>query len=67
MSLQHKYSRILTQTDFDELNSQYNLELDFFTASDYRHAQVIWNLHCKVEEQDREIQNLKRKTHKMID
>jgi hypothetical protein len=60
MALQHKYSRILIQEDFDTLNTQYNLELDFDSAADYRHAQVIWNLHCKVEELDTQLKEIQR-------
>lgn len=60
MPLQHKFSRLLTQADFDLLNSQYGLELEFDSAADYRHAQVIWNLHVKVEEQAEEIIQLQR-------
>jgi hypothetical protein len=60
MAIQHKYSRILTQEDFDTLNTQYNLELEFDSASDYRHAQVIWNLHCKVEELDTQLKDTQR-------
>lgn len=67
MPLQHKYSRLLTQEDFDQLNTQYGLELEFESASDYRHAQVIWNLHCKVEEQHIQIQELERKDQKKLD
>lgn len=59
MALQHKYSRILIQEDFDTLNTQYNLELEFDSAADYRHAQVIWNLHCKVEELDTQLKEIR--------
>ena len=50
MALQEKFSRLLTQDDFDLLNSKYFLELHYNNAADYRHAQVIWNLHCVVED-----------------
>ncbi len=53
MALQHKYSRILTQEDFDSLNTQYGLELEFdsVTATNllHKHQKTAGNallLHC---------------------
>lgn len=66
MAFEHKYSRLLKQEDFDLLNTQYGLELEFDHAADYRHAQVIWNLHCKIEEQNQRIVELERKDQKRI-
>lgn len=50
MAFSEKFSRLLTQDDFDLLNSQYGLNLTYEDADDYRHAQVIWNLHSMVED-----------------
>ncbi len=50
MAFSEKFSRLLTEADFDILNSQYGLNLDYRDADDYRHAQVIWNLHSAVED-----------------
>ncbi|WBL42410.1 hypothetical protein PBT90_20340 [Algoriphagus halophytocola] len=49
MALDERFSRLLTQDDFDLLNSHYTLDLDYTSAADYRRAQVIWNLHAKCE------------------
>lgn len=66
MALQHKFSRLLSQSDFDLLNEKYGLNLEYDSAFDYRHAQVIWNLHAKVEELAIEIETLKRKDQKSL-
>lgn len=50
MAFSEKFSRLLTQDDFDLLNTQYGLNLIYNSADDYRHAQVIWNLHSMVED-----------------
>lgn len=50
MAFSEKFSRLLTESDFDLLNIQYGLALDYRDADDYRHAQVIWNLHSIVED-----------------
>ena len=50
MAFSEKFSRLLTQDDFDLLNSKYGLNLIYNDADDYRHAQVIWNLHSMVED-----------------
>lgn len=50
MAFSEKFSRLLTQEDFDLLNTRYGLALDYRSADDYRHAQVIWNLHSMVED-----------------
>lgn len=50
MAFEEKFSRLLTQDDFDLLNNQYHLNLIYQDADDYRHAQVIWNLHSALED-----------------
>jgi hypothetical protein len=50
MAFSEKFSRLLSESDFDLLNTQYGLSLDYRDADDYRHAQVIWNLHSVVED-----------------
>lgn len=50
MAFSEKFSRLLTHDDFDLLNTQYGLNLMYEDADDYRHAQVIWNLHSMVED-----------------
>lgn len=50
MAFSEKFSRLITQDDFDLLNTQYGLNLDYRSVDDYRHAQVIWNLHSLVED-----------------
>ncbi len=50
MSFSEKFSRLLVQDDFDLLNTKYGLNLIYESADDYRHAQVIWNLHSMVED-----------------
>ncbi len=60
MAFSEKFSRLLTQEDFDLLNTQYGLALNYRDADDYRHAQVIWNLHSAVE--DLQLKLLQKKT-----
>lgn len=50
MAFSERFSRLLTQDDFDLLNTEYGLALQYRDADDYRHAQVIWNLHSMVED-----------------
>ena len=50
MAFSEKFSRLLSQEDFDLLNTRYGLALRYQDADDYRHAQVIWNLHSIVED-----------------